>query len=170
MKLTPSSRFSAVIASLVLSLFIGTSVSAEPLTKAQIDEIARSNGWVNSDYPYYENVNRCGGEDATRNVPDNYRNIPFSGACDSHDRCYMSFDANKQTCDERFYSELRASCEKNSYHKVLGKKVRNPLLQGQCYSMATVYYTGVVTAGELFFPGSQEKARKYKEFTDPFTR
>lgn len=37
------------------------STQAAP-NKAAIDNYARANGFPRSDYPYYENVNGCGGE------------------------------------------------------------------------------------------------------------
>jgi hypothetical protein len=158
--------------SLALLMIASVLPSHAAPSKDQIDNYARANGFPRSDYPYYENVNQCGGEGATSRVPDKYelkvRN-PFTGkmhvvfradfreACDNHDRCYMTAGSNRRECDAKFERDLKNRC---------GSIVSNP----GCHAFAKTYSEVVYNVGGEFFPGAQAQARRYNSLVSNIQR
>jgi hypothetical protein len=133
-------------------------------SKAEIDNYARANGFPNSDYPYYDKVNGCGGEGWSNTaVRDRWGKVSFSDACANHDRCYMRLGSDVNACEDNFYKDLRASCEKYSYYRdpIFKKKIPDPATLSACYPIATTYYGGVRAVGWKAHQKSQEQAKKY---------
>lgn len=155
------------------SCFLLTTVSSFPSwaapTKTEIDNHARINGFPRSDYPYYENVNGCGGEGwSDTAVRDNWGKVSFREACNNHDRCYMRLGSSLSACDDAFYNELRASCERDSYFRVFDRKVPDPATLSACYPIATTYYGSVRSVGWSWHRDAQEKAKKYNGVVQAF--
>jgi hypothetical protein len=77
--------------------------------KGEIDEYARANGFPNSDWPYHERENKCGGTDWSEHVPDGWYCVSFEQACRNHDHCYDTLGSNRDECDRRFHEDLIAA-------------------------------------------------------------
>lgn len=90
-----------------------TSLKSFTPTKEQIDEYARSQGFPNSDYPYYEKVNSCGSGEYCKWVPDGWYPVSFNNACNNHDRCYMTCGTSQDECDNKFYEDLKAAIKRD---------------------------------------------------------
>ncbi|MBJ7900953.1 MAG: hypothetical protein GC158_13790, partial [Cyanobacteria bacterium RI_101] len=139
--------------------------------KAEIDNYARANGFPQSDHPYYENVNGCGGEGWSETaVRDSWGKVSFREACNNHDRCYMRLGSDVNACDDNFYKDLRASCERDSYIRdpIFNKKIPDPATLSACYPIATTYYSSVRAVGWKWHQGAQAKARRYNDVVQNF--
>jgi hypothetical protein len=140
--------------------------------KAEIDNYAKANGFPRSDYPYYENVNGCGGEGWSETaVRDSYGKVSFHEACNNHDRCYMTLGSDLNACDDNFYKDLRASCERDSYIRdpFFDTKIPDPATLSACYRIATTYYGSVRAVGWNWHNGAQKKSKEYKNLVQNFT-
>jgi hypothetical protein len=82
--------------------------------------------------------------DSCNFVPDTFGAANFSGACDRHDVCYSS-DVDRLTCDLILLRELRQAC--NVYPE-------NSSLRLTCYTVASIYFTGVRLFGWTFYTGT----------------
>jgi hypothetical protein len=141
-------------------------------SKAEIDNYARANGFPQSDYPYYENVNECGGEGwSSTAIRDSWGKVSFKEACNNHDRCYMRLGSDLNACDDNFYKDARASCERDSYFRdpIFGKKIPDPATLSACYPIATTYYGAVRSVGWNWHNGAQKKAREYNNLVQAFS-
>jgi hypothetical protein len=139
--------------------------------KAEIDNYARANGFPRSDYPYYENVNGCGGEGWSETaVRDSWGKVSFREACNNHDRCYMTLGSDVNACDDNFYKDLRSSCERDSYIRdpFFNEKIPDPATLSACYLIATTYYGSVRAVGWDWHQGAQAKARRYNDAIQNF--
>jgi hypothetical protein len=141
------------------------STQAAP-NKAEIDSFARGNGFPSSDYPYYENVNGCGGNGWSETaVRDTWGRVSFREACNNHDRCYMTPGSDVNQCDNKFGFDLRVSCERDSYVRdpVFNKKIPDPVTLSACYPIATTYFGSVRAVGWNWHQAAQAKARRYRD-------
>lgn len=151
--------------SLLLTVASSYPVQAAP-SKAEIDNYAKAHGFPNSDYPYYERTNRCGGEGWSGTaVRDSWGKVSFGDTCDNHDRCYMTLGSDLNACDDNFYKDARASCERDSYFRdpIFKKKVPDPATLSACYPIATSYYSAVRAVGWKWHQGAQQKAKRYND-------
>jgi hypothetical protein len=133
--------------------------------------IKRANGFPRSDYPYYENVNGCGGEGWSETaVRDTWGKVSFREACNNHDRCYMRAGSDLNACDDNFYKDARASCERDSYVRdpIFNRKIPDPVTLSACYPIATTYYTAVRSVGWNWHKGAQAKARRYRDLVQSY--
>jgi hypothetical protein len=163
LKLTSISRAVAAC-SFAFAAFAPSSQAAP--NKAEIDSFARANGFPSSDYPYYENVNGCGGEGWSKTaVRDTWGRVSFREACNNHDRCYMTPGSDVNQCDNRFGFDLRVSCERDSYVRdpVFNKKIPDPVTLSACYPIATTYFGSVRAIGWNWHQAAQAKARRYRD-------
>jgi hypothetical protein len=130
-----------------------------------------ANGLPRSDYPYYENVNGCGGEGWSETaVRDTWGKVSFREACNNHDRCYMRVGSDLNACDDNFYKDVRASCERDSYVRdpIFNRKIPDPVTLSACYPIATTYYTAVRSVGWNWHQGAQAKAKRYRDLVQSY--
>jgi hypothetical protein len=159
-------------------LFSIVSVHADPV-QADVNGIPFNAQFEKAEYPYAQAPDGCSGWTSTRQVRDNWGPVSFTGACNTHDKCYYTLGSNWNTCNERFYSDLRAACERDlrTSVRVPAPTLRDPLRTRRvdlppdpvrlppCYAIATSYY-GVVQAGVAFdvFKDAQSKQKEYNEW------
>lgn len=79
-------------------------------------------------------------------VPD----IIFTSACQNHDECYASCNADKFICDMNFKSDMFRACDENWFMSFPAKSC--------CYKCAQLYFNGVTIFGEYFFNNAQDPA------------
>ena len=48
-------------------------------------------------------------------IPDNYGPVGWTGACNTHDRCYGTYGQTKSNCDVGLINDLKAAC--NRYYR-----------------------------------------------------
>lgn len=147
---------------------------AQP-TNGQIDEWAKSNGFSTSAYPYYDAVNGCGSEPPTNLVPDAFYFVPLTGACNNHDRCYMTEGSLQSNCDTSLLNDIRSAC-KSAIGKiwpippappgVLWKHDAKSL--ARCYAAAQTYYAAVNAVGGSWHSNSQVEAAKYNTLVSDY--
>jgi hypothetical protein len=146
---------------------------------ADIEGIPYNPDFPKAQYPYAQAPDGCSGWQSTREIRDKWGPVDFTGACNTHDKCYYTRGSNWNTCNERFYSDLRAACERDLRTSVrvpaptLNDPTRtrrvdlppDPARLSVCYSVATTYYSGV-QAGVLFdvFKDAQNKQKRYEEW------
>ena len=162
-KLTSISR--TVAACSFAFIAFAPSSQAAP-NKAEIDSFARGNGFPSSDYPYYENVNGCGGKGWSETaVRDTWGRVSFREACNNHDRCYMTPGSDVNQCDNKFGFDVRVSCERDSYVRdpVFNRKIPDPVTLSACYPIATTYFGSVRAVGWNWHQTAQAKARRYRD-------
>lgn len=149
---------------------------------ADVEGIPYNSNFPNAQYPYAQAPDGCSGLQSTREVRDTWGSVNFTGACDNHDRCYYTRGSNWNTCNERFYSDLRAACERDLRVWVPPVTVRGvvitpgfhtppePTSLRACYAIASGYYAGV-QAGVLLdvFNTAQGKQRRYEEWVASYT-
>jgi len=121
-------------------------------------------GFPNAQYPYAKAPNGCGPgifTDDRREIRDTYGSVDFTGACNTHDKCYYTLGSRFNVCNERFYSDLRAACERD-VPSFLG--IPEPVQLSACYAIATSYYLGVQAGAVLgIFNEAQEYQRRYND-------
>jgi hypothetical protein len=158
-------------------LFSVTSLRADPV-QADVNGIPSNAQFPKAEYPYSQAPDGCSGWQSPKEVRDNWGPVSFTGACNTHDKCYYTLGSNWNTCNERFYSDLRAACERDlrTSIRVPAPTLSNPLRTRRvdlppdpvrltpCYAIATSYYGGV-QAGVVFdvFKDAQSKQKQYNE-------
>lgn len=170
MKVSKLLRIVSFLLCFVLTFAYCHPAQAAP-SKDAFDNYAKSNGFPRSDYPYYENVNACGGNDwSERGIRDSWGKVSFREACDNHDRCFMTIGSNNNACDDKFYEDLRASCERDSYIRdpLTNIKLPDPVTLAECYRIATAYYGGVRIFSSEKYQSAQEKAKRYEALLQNF--
>lgn len=141
---------------------------------ADVNGIPYNSDFPKAQYPYAQAPDGCSGWQSTREVRDSWGPVKFTGACDTHDKCYYTSGSNWNTCNERFYSDLRAACERDLRTEIKNPLTGNgtgkylppdPIRLSTCYSLATSYYAGV-QAGVLFdvFNEAQDKQKRYEKW------
>jgi hypothetical protein len=144
---------------------------------ADVNGIPYNPDFPNAQNPYAQAPDGCSGWQNTRQVRDTWGRVSFTEACNNHDRCYYTRGSNWNTCNERFYSDLRAACERDLRVWVPPVTVRGveitpgfhtppePATLSACYTVASGYYAGV-QAGVLrdVFNEAQDKQRRYEEW------
>jgi hypothetical protein len=149
---------------------------------ADVNGIPYNSDFPEAQYPYAKAPNGCGPGLFTndrREIRDTWEPVDFTGACNTHDRCYYTLGSNWNTCNERFYSDLRAACERDLRTSVrvpaptLSDPLRtrrvdlppDPVRLTSCYAIATSYYGGV-QAGVAFdvFNDAQNLQRRYEQW------
>jgi hypothetical protein len=154
-------------------LFSIVSLHVDPV-RADVNGIPSNAQFPKAEYPYSQAPDGCSGWQSTREVRDNWGPVSFTGPCNTHDKCYYTLGSNWNTCNERFYSDLRTACErdlripiKNPFTgKRTGKHLPpDPARLSLCYSLATAYYGGVQT-GVAFgvFKDAQNLQRDYERW------
>ncbi|WP_445174112.1 hypothetical protein [Microcoleus sp.] len=163
------------------SAFFATSAfSYSNVAFADVEGIPSNRDFPNAQYPYAQAPNGCSGPWGTSEVRDSWGPVNFTGACDNHDRCYYTSGSKWNTCNERFYSDLRTACERDLRipirrpdpslsdplrTKVVGYLPPEPASLATCYRLATDYYTGVQAGVALnVFNEAQNKQRRYEEW------
>jgi hypothetical protein len=159
-----------------LSFAVGA-FSYSNISYADIEGIPYNQEFPNAQHPYAQAPDGCSGWQNARQVRDTWGSVNFIGACDNHDRCYYTVGSDWNTCNERFYSDLRAACESDLRVWVPPVTVGGvtitpgfhtppePASLGACYAVASGYYGGV-QAGVLLdvFDEAQDKQRRYEEW------
>lgn len=104
--------------------------------------------WPNAQYPYARAPNGCGPAITKdpREIRDTWGPVDFTGACNTHDKCYYTLGTNYNTCNNDFYNRLRAACERDAV--IHGTRIPNPVTLTACYNIATAY-AAVVQAGAM---------------------
>jgi hypothetical protein len=166
------------------SIFITiVSLSYSNTAHADINGIPFNPDFPNAQYPYAQAPDACSGvtnrPDSNGEIRDTWGPVDFRGACNRHDNCYYTVGSNWNTCNERLYSDLRASCERDlkiSFN-VPAPTLRDPLRTRRvdgppdpvrltaCYTIASGYYAGVQAGvGVGVFDKAQAKQRRYEEW------
>lgn len=174
-----SSRLSKRFVRLSSILFTVSAFSYSNVAFADVEGIPSNPDFPNAQYPYAQVPDGCSGWQSTREVRDTWGPVSFTGACDNHDRCYYTRGSNWNTCNERFYADLRASCERDLRTSTqvpaptLSDPFRtrrvdlppDPVRLSACYTLASGYYAGV-QAGVLLdvFNEAQNKQRRYEDW------
>ncbi len=162
-------------------------LTGEAFEKGKIDLYMQEvHGFDESNYPYYENVNECGGEGLTQGVYDTYiykvtvkvlgkkkkitlLNADFRDACNKHDECYMTYEKSKEYCENKFAEHLGTACYEGEL-KDFGSVIKNLITGfapvGVCLGVAANYAVVANVAGYSFYPNAQKKAQRYKEALD----
>lgn len=164
------------LSSIVFTL--GT-LSYSNVSYADVEGIPDNRDFPNAQYPYAQAPDGCSGWQNTRQVRDTWGPVKFTEACNNHDRCYYTRGSNWNTCNERFYSDLRTACERDlrTSTRVPAPTLRepgrtrrvdlppDPARLSACYTVASGYYAGV-QAGVLVnvFNEAQGKQRRYEEW------
>jgi len=164
----------------------------EALEKGKIDLYMQEvKGFDESNYPYYEGTNGCGGEELTAYiVPDKYvyretikvlgkkktitlLEANFRDACNKHDECYMTYEKSKEYCDGKFTQDLGTACyngELKNFSDIIKNIITGFAPAGVCLGVAVNYSTVTAVAGHAFYPNAHEKAEKYKnDLNDMFS-
>jgi hypothetical protein len=152
------------------------------ISYAQANSIPYSSDFPEAQYPYAKAPNGCGPGLFTndrREIRDTWGPVNFTGACNTHDKCYYTLSSNWNTCNERFYSDLRAACERDlrTSVSVPAPTLRDPLRTRRvdlppdpvrltsCYAIATSYYGGVQGGVALdVFKDAQNLQRRYEQW------
>ncbi len=137
---------------------------------ADVDGIPYNPEFPKAQYPYAQAPDACSGvtnrPDSNGEIKDNWAQVNFRGACNTHDKCYYTLGSDWNNCNERLYSDLRAACERDlRISTPFGRLPPDPVSLTACYAIATTYYAGVqggVAAG--VFDKAQNKQRKYEEW------
>jgi hypothetical protein len=165
------------------SLLIATvAFNYSDIAFADVNGIPYSSDFPEAQYPYAKAPNGCGPGLFTndrREIRDTWGPVDFTGACNTHDKCYYTLGSNWNTCNERFYSDLRAACERDlrTSIRVPAPTLRDPfgtrrvdlppdpVRLTSCYAIATSYYGGV-QAGVAFdvFKDAQNLQRRYEQW------
>ncbi len=159
------------------------SLSYSNTAHADIQGIPYNADFPKAQYPYAQAPDGCSGIKSTKEVRDTWGPVDFSGACNTHDKCYYTVDSKWNTCNERFYSDLRAACERDLKvsFRVLAPTLTDPrrtrrvdgppdpIRLTTCYKIATAYYTGV-QAGVAFdvFKDAQKLQKRYEEWVTSY--
>ena len=82
---------------------------------ADVDGIPHNRDFDTAQYPYAQAPDGCSSwnSDHPEWMKDTWGPVNFSGGCNTHDKCYYTLGSNWQSCNERFYSDLRAACERD---------------------------------------------------------
>ncbi|WP_449420615.1 tachylectin-related carbohydrate-binding protein [Phormidium nigroviride] len=172
----PPSLLRKIIYLSSISLAVGA-FNYSNISYADVEGIPYNQEFPNAQYPYAQAPDGCSGWQNTRQVRDTWGPVNFTGSCDNHDRCYYTLGFNWNTCNERFYSDLRAACERDLRVWVPPVTVKGvtitpgfhtppePASLRACYAIASGYYGGV-QAGVLLdvFNEAQNKQRRYEEW------
>ena len=90
--------------------------------------------------------NQCTNVPNSLYSPMSTRLAYVGGACDSHDRCYVSLGTPKATCDNQFLEDMYDVCESTygpQINNIRGMPVVNPRFK-YCAEQAMAYYSGVI--------------------------
>jgi hypothetical protein len=133
---------------------------------ADVNGIPYNSEFPKAQYPYAQAPDACSGYFSNADVRDTWGPVDFRGACNTHDKCYYTLGSNWNTCNERFYSDLRAACERDlRISTPLGKLPPDPVKLSACYQIATTYYAGVQAGVALeVFKDAQNKQKKYEKW------
>jgi hypothetical protein len=148
---------------------------------ADVGGIPYNPDFPKAEYPYAQAPDACSGvtdrPDSNGEIRDTWGPVDFRGACNTHDKCYYTVGSNWNTCNERFYSDLRAACERDlrTSTRVPAPTLRDPLRTRRvdlppeparlsaCYTIASGYYAGVQAGvGIGVFRKAQDKQRRYE--------
>lgn len=78
--------------------------------------------------------------------------------CNKHDVCYQTVGSSRATCDNTFYTALRAVCSKAYPTQTAAYLLLHPIYkneQSKCYSKAATYYDAVHLFGQARFDKRQ---------------
>ena len=78
------------------------------------------------------------------NTPPGNGGISFLAACQAHDQCYATCNANKAACDNQFRTDMLQACNNGCSG--------NATCLATCNAWAKVYYGAVVAAGNVCLP------------------
>jgi hypothetical protein len=145
-----------------------------------VEGIPSNPDFPKAQYPYAQAPDGCSGWQNPREVRDTWGPVNFTEACNRHDKCYYTLGSNWNTCNERYYSDLRAACERDLRiairvpaptlsdplgTKVIGYTPPEPASLTVCYGIASTYYAGVQVGVLLnVFEEAQEKQRRYESW------
>jgi hypothetical protein len=150
------SRLGGLITLSVLSITtFSASVMADPIRDLQ-NEVAKRGissesvntamrtGFPDSAFPYYEPVNGCS---TPLGVSFGWGNNQlFEGACNQHDKCYMTPGTSKFSCDNEMFESISRICANRN----------NP-----CSITADTYYWGVDKYGQEPYETSRRRQVDY---------
>lgn len=82
----------------------------------------------------------------------------------------MRVGSDLNACDDNFYKDVRASCERDSYVRdpIFNRKIPDPVTLSACYPIATTYYTAVRSVGWNWHQGAQAKAKRYRDLVQSY--
>lgn len=85
-------------------------------------------------------------------VPNGWNRATFKPACDAHDRCYGTCNANRAGCDRDFLKDLYQACDR-AYRGTQEQGFRD-----RCRSRAHTYYEAVFRRGQTPYEVAQGEA------------
>ena len=112
-------------------------LSTQQAASADVDGIPYNPDFPRAQFPYAQAPDGCSGISSPREVRDTWGSVNFTGACNTHDRCYYTLGQNSQACNSEFYDRLRAACERDTPWYLFATALP------ACYSLASAYYAGV---------------------------
>lgn len=151
------------------------------ITAAEVDAATDRDKYPDAAFPYAKKPNGCGSlgfdESAGRDLRDTWGRVIFTESCNNHDRCYYTNGTEWNVCNRNFYNSLRANCERDSKRreclvpKIGGGCLQwapwipDPVMLSACYSVATLYYTGVQVGVALsIFRDAQKLQGEYNKW------
>ena len=166
------------------SIFITIgALNSSSIAYADVNGIPFNPDFPKAEYPYVQAPDACSGvtdgPNSNREIRDTWGPVDFRGACNTHDKCYYTVGSKWNTCNERFYSDLRAACERdlkisfNVPAPTLTDPFRtrrvdgppDPVRLSACYTIASSYYVGVQGGVALgVFDKAQDKQTRYKSW------
>jgi hypothetical protein len=168
-----------------VALLLVVFVTSNDIAQADVNGIPYNSNFPKAQYPYAQAPDGCSGWSSPTQVRDTWGPVSFREACNQHDRCYYTAGSSWNTCNERFYSDLRSACERDLRIPVrvpdptLNDPLRTrktylppePASLSTCYTIATSYYTAV-QAGVAFgiFKEAQSLQRGYNQWTASLKR
>ncbi len=149
------------------------------IAHAAVNGIPYNPDFPKAQYPYAQAPDGCSGWQSTKEVRDTWGPVDFRGPCNTHDKCYYTLGSDWKSCNQKFYSDLRAACERDlrTSIQVSAPTLSNPLRTRRvdgppdptklrtCYTLASGYYAGVQAGVVLkVFKEAQAKQRRYEEW------
>jgi hypothetical protein len=150
------------------SVFVAGAINHPSASYADTEGIPYNPKYPNAQYPYAQAPNGCGptgifGSSPT-DVRDTWGSVKFTEACNSHDRCYYTLKSGWNNCNRRFYSDLRAACERD-VPKIPLIQIPEPTTLATCYGIASAYYAAVQGGVALsVYDDAQKLQKSYEEW------
>ncbi|WP_264293984.1 RHS repeat-associated core domain-containing protein [Diaphorobacter aerolatus] len=96
----------------------------------------------------------CGDAKTDKYIPDSYfGEASFLGACSAHDRCYGTWQADKNQCDDKLRDDMKQACDEANAAGKIG-------LPAVCRFQASVYHFVLkdINKGQPAYDAAQEEA------------
>jgi hypothetical protein len=169
---------------LVGSIAVLSLMGSNDFAQADVNGIPYNSDFPKAQYPYAQAPDGCSGPTHPHQVRDTWGPVSFNEACNRHDRCYYTANSTWQSCNQRFFSDLRSACERDLRIATRvpaptllepGRTLKvylppEPTSLSTCYGLATTYYSGV-QAGVVanYFNKAQDMQKRYNSWVAQFS-